>query len=40
MEKKRGPFGNSVLILCVGGAIFLVVILALAIFNTFFPGRL
>lgn len=40
MEQKRGPFGNLVLILCVGAAIFLVVILGLAIFNMFFPGRL
>ncbi|HVK10213.1 MAG TPA: hypothetical protein VM597_15710 [Gemmataceae bacterium] len=40
VEQKRGPLGNLVLILCVGTAIFLVVILALSIFSMAVPGRL
>jgi hypothetical protein len=34
-EEKKGPFSNLVVILCVGGAIFIVVILVMAIINMF-----
>ena len=35
MEKQPGPFGKLVLIACIGGAVFIVIILALGVANMF-----